>query len=201
MCNVICVTNRSLCGGSFLRRLEEIAAAGVSAVILREKDMTSEQYRLLAARSMEVCRRRRVPCILHNFPGTALELGAKALHLPMPKLRALGEEERKQFDVLGASCHTLAEAREAEALGCTYITAGHIFATDCKRGLAPRGTDFLREVSRAVEIPVYAIGGIHAANVGEVMQTGAAGVCVMSGLTRCADVAQYIDGLRRNMSC
>lgn len=200
MCNVICVTNRCLCRGDFLKRLEEIAKAGVFAVILREKDMTDGQYRSLAVESICVCRQYGVPCVLHNFPEIALELGATALHLPMQKLRSLREEERKRFRVLGASCHTCKEALEAEALGCTYIMAGHIFETDCKRGLVPRGVDFLREVACAVEIPVFALGGINAANVGEVARTGAAGVCVMSGLMRCADAAQYVDRLKRNMN-
>ena len=49
---------------------------------------------------------------------------------------------------------------EAERLGATYVTAGHIFTTDCKKGLPPRGLDFLKNVCDAVTIPVYGIGGI-----------------------------------------
>ena len=41
-----------------------------------------------------------------------------------------------------------------------YLTAGRVFVTDCKKGLAPRGFDFLHEVCSSVKIPVYAIGGI-----------------------------------------
>lgn len=50
--------------------------------------------------------------------------------------------------------------KEAEQLGASYLTAGHIYATDCKRGLPPRGLGFLKEVCREVSIPVYGIGGI-----------------------------------------
>ena len=42
---------------------------------------------------------------------------------------------------------------EAERLGATYVTAGHIFTTDCKKGLPPRGLDFLKNVCDAVTIP------------------------------------------------
>ena len=87
------------------------------------------------------------------------------------------------------------------------MTAGHIFATDCKKGLPPRGLDFLKNVCDAVEIPVYAIGGINIASSGDstasdapstydavpdisvprladVMECGAAGGCIMSGMMR-----------------
>ena len=70
---------------------------------------------------------------------------------------------------------------EAEKLGCTYITAGHVFATDCKKGLPPRGLSFLKEVCYSVTIPVYAIGGIDENNMEAVRQAGAAGGCMMSG--------------------
>ncbi|WP_455958797.1 thiamine phosphate synthase, partial [Anaerotignum lactatifermentans] len=77
-----------------------------------------------------------------------------------------------------------AEAEEAEKLGATYITAGHIYATDCKKGLPPRGLTFLEEVCRRVSIPVYAIGGIkiNEKQLREVIDCGAKGGCIMSGM-------------------
>ena len=192
MSDILCVTNRGLCREDFLTRLERIAAAGPAGVILREKDLSPEAYRALAERVLAVCRAHRVPCILHSFPAVARDLEAEGLHLPLPLLRTLPQEERRSFRVLGASCHSAAEAREAEALGCTYITAGHVFATDCKKGLAPRGLPFLREVCQAVTIPVWAIGGIAPENFSPVLATGARGGCVMSGLMACPDPAELL---------
>ena len=68
----------------------------------------------------------------------------------------------------------------AEALGATYLTASHIFPTDCKKGVPPKGLDFLKEVVEAVHIPVYALGGITKDRTDDVMSTGAAGYCMMS---------------------
>ena len=78
------------------------------------------------------------------------------------------------------------EALEAEALGASYLIAGHIYATDCKKGLPARGTGFLRAVCEAADIPVYGIGGIHLdeAQIKEVLGCGAAGGCIMSGMMR-----------------
>ncbi len=160
MSDILCVTSRQLCREDFLARLERIAAARPAGIVLREKDLSPAAYRALAGQVLEICRRRGVPCILHAFPDIAEELGADGLHLPLPALRLLSPESRKRFRRLGASCHSAADAREAAALGCTYITAGHVFDTACKAGTPGRGLAFLREVCRAADIPVWAIGGI-----------------------------------------
>lgn len=196
MCDIFCVTNRSLCGGDFLRRLDEIAACRPNAIILREKDLSEEEYTALAERAADICGRYNTKLILHNFAGAAIKLGIKNIHLPLHKLAEMSEEQRSYFDIMGASCHSAEDAVTAERLGCTYITAGHIFATDCKKGLAPRGVDFLREICARVDIPVYAIGGISAENMRDIVQCGAAGGCIMSGFMRCENVQQYMERLR-----
>ena len=187
MSEIMCVTNRRLCREDFLTRMEAVAAAAPAGVILREKDLAPDDYRVLAQQALAICRVHATPCIFHSFPQVALELGADGLHLPLPLLRTLSPEEREKFPLLGASCHSVEDAQEAERLGCTYITAGHIFATDCKKGLPPRGLSFLREVCRTVQIPVWAIGGIEPENFLSVMATGAQGGCVMSGLMTCSN--------------
>lgn len=192
MCDIICITNRSLCGGDFLVRLGEIAAARPKAIVLREKDLSPQEYRKLAAEALQICRQHSVPCVLHSFADIAAELGAEGLHLPMARLREL-PDEMKTFRLLGASVHSPEEAAEAQALGAAYITAGHVFPTDCKKGLPPRGLGFLKSVCGAVDIPVYAIGGINAENYRLVRGAGAAGACVMSGLMTCGDPKEYID--------
>lgn len=192
MSDVICVTNRTLCRGDFLSRIEAIAGSKPAAIILREKDLTEEEYRALASQVMTTCARQQVPCILHYHKKVAEQLKASALHVPLPVLREMTSQERKAFQMLGASCHSVSEAMEAEALGCTYLVAGHIFATDCKKGLEPRGLFFLREVCKSVRIPVYAIGGINSENIRLVKEAGAKGGCIMSGLMICDNPAEYI---------
>ena len=191
------MTNRKLVRGDFLERLKEIARQRPAGILLREKDLTPEEYRKLAREVQSICKKAGVPCILHSFTGVAEELEADALHLPLPLLRKLPGEDRGRFRQLGASCHSVADAREAQSLGCTYITAGHIFDTDCKRGLPGRGLDFLREVCGAVTIPVYAIGGIEPKRMAEIFAAGAAGACVMSGPMVCEDVGTYFADFAR----
>lgn len=61
-----------------------------------------------------------------------------------------------------------------------YVTAGHIFPTDCKKGLPPKGLAFLQEISQEANVKVYALGGINPENMMEIKKTGADGVCLMS---------------------
>ena len=188
MSDILCVTNRKLCREDFLTRIERIAACHPAGIILREKDRNPEEYKELAAAVMEICEQHGVRCILHSFPDVAISLQADAIHLPLHLLRELSQEQKAHFRILGASCHSVEDAVEAQALGCTYITAGHIFETDCKKGLPGRGLDFLRNVCAAVDIPVYGIGGIDADNIVLVRDVGASGACLMSSLMASEDV-------------
>ena len=179
-----------------MQRVEKIAACRPKGIILREKDLTEEDYKKLAEQVLKLCERYEVPCMLHSFADAAVELGAENIHLPLHILRELDEKKKEKFKEIGASCHSVEEAQEAEKLGCTYITAGHVFATDCKKGLPPRGLAFLQAVCQSVSIPVYAIGGIDSENIASVRKAGAKGACIMSGLMGCEDVEQFLRALK-----
>ena len=191
MSDILCITNRRLCQGDFLKRIESLAACHPAGIVLREKDLPEIAYEALAKEVLAICKRHGTPCILHSFADAAIRLQVDSLHLPLPRLRSISPAQRAQFRVLGASCHSGEDAREAERLGCTYITAGHVFDTDCKKGLPGRGLDFLHAVCSAVNIPVYAIGGINPENISHVRAAGAAGACVMSGAMTCAGAQAY----------
>lgn len=184
MFKIISVSNRKLCRESFLDRISAISNEEIP-VILREKDLDEYEYKELAKKALSLCPN----LILHSFPDVALELNHKRVHLPMHLLRSA---DISGFDLVGASVHSVEEAKEAQLLGADYITAGHIFQTDCKKDLAPRGLNFLKEVCKSVNIPVYAIGGINSSNANDAVSAGASGVCVMSGLMTCENVRKYL---------
>ena len=195
MSDILCVTNRKLCREDFLARIERIAACHPAGIILREKDMKPEDYKELAAVVMKLCEQHGVKCILHSFSDVAISLQTDAIHMPLHLLREMSQEQKAHFTILGASCHSVEDASEAQALGCTYITAGHVFETDCKKGLPGRGLDFLRKVCATVDIPVYGIGGIDADNIALVRDAGASGACLMSSLMVTEDVAELLKAM------
>lgn len=197
MSDIICVTNRKLCMEPFTERIKKIAKAHPRGIILREKDMQPEAYVKLASEVMDICKKEEVDCILHSFTDAARELGCPNIHLPLKQLRALSRSEKTEFKEIGTSCHSVEEAVEAQELGCTYIIAGHIFETDCKKGLPGRGHEFLKNVCESVDIPVYAIGGISPENVREIRGDKAAGVCLMSSLMNCPDVSKLLKSMEK----
>ena len=183
--NVITVTNRKLSSRPFMEQVERVVKLHPKAVILREKDLSEEEYAELAAQILTLCKQYQVPCMLHTYLETARKLQHPYIHLSLFLLKE-NSEKLSDFLAVGCSIHSVEEAKEAQKLGATYLTAGHIYTTDCKKGLPPRGLDFLREVCNAVTIPVYAIGGIHAGTgqIREVMECGASGACIMSEMMK-----------------
>lgn len=191
MFDLICITNRTLCSGDFIDCITDIAKQRPKAIILREKDLSEDAYKSLARQVMEICRCYDTSCILHSHIDSAIELGANAIHLPMHILAQMTIEQKSRFKEIGASCHSVEEATLAEKLGCSYIIAGHIYETDCKKGVPPRGITFLEKICKAVNIPVYAIGGIDESKIIELKHSGAKGACIMSGLMNCENKEHY----------
>ncbi len=186
---IMCMTNRHLSVRDYDSQISQIAQARPEAVIVREKDLPEQEYEMLAARVMDICARYKVLCIPHTYADAAIRLGAAALHLPLPLLLSMSKEQKKQFSILGASVHSKNEALQAKKAGATYLTAGHIFATDCKRGVPPKGLSVLQEICKSVpQLPVYALGGINAQNAPSCIRAGAYGVCIMSECMRYENV-------------
>ena len=177
----ICVTNRALAAHPFEEQIARVLETGPDMLILREKDLSETDYEKLAASVKTLCERSETQLILHSYPSVARKLGVSAIHMPLAGFTAMSEAEKAEFIVRGASVHSVEDALRAERAGATYVTAGHIYATDCKKGLPGRGLDFLKEVCVAVRIPVYAIGGIDETNADACIAAGAVGVCMMSG--------------------
>ena len=181
---VLAISNRSLCERPFLEQIERVCKLQPDALVLREKDLSPQEYKELAEQVLKICGEHQVPCILHSFWKEALELGCEQIHMPLHMLRDMEPEEKKKFKVIGSSVHSVDEALEAQHLGATYLTAGHIYATGCKKGLPPRGIEFLKAVCESVELPVFAIGGIKFDRVQwqEIKEASAVGGCIMSGM-------------------
>ena len=146
---------------------------------------------------------RRLPAIfVHNFADFALRKGERNLWLPLGVLRSFSaahgaEFLRANFKKLGASCHSEAEAREALELGANAICLSHIFATDCKAGLAPRGLNLIRAVREFFAGEIYALGGIAPQNFASVLRAGADRIAVMSPAMTARDASSFVAEFQR----
>ena len=185
MFKLLAVTNRKLCAGSLPEQLEIICNSKhkPDAVILREKDLTAAEYNQLAQKAAKICAAYRVQLIFHSFWQTAMELDCINIHLPLAVLQTSEfQHYRNKFQLIGASIHSMEEAQQAAALGANYLTAGNIYVTSCKVGLAGRGLVWLNEICKEIKLPVYAIGGISLSGeqFDDLQKSGASGACIMS---------------------
>ena len=177
------VTNRNLCKRPFFDVIEDLSKKDVKTIVLREKDLSEEEYYEIAEKCKEICDRNGASLTIHNFIDVARRLGIKKIHLPYPVfLKEAGN--LSDFESVSTSIHKPEEAIKAQKLGVDFVFAGHVFVTDCKKGLPPRGLEFLTDVVNAVKIPVYGIGGINEENITKIMECGAAGGCMMSGFMK-----------------
>lgn len=204
MYKILAITNRHLCMNDFLTQIQSICTLNEKnttvksvSIVLREKDLSENDYKNLAAKVMKICEKNNTECILHTYYNVAIKLNCKKIHLPLHVLKSK-PDICKQFNEVGVSIHSVNEAIEAIKLGATYITAGHIFATDCKKDIPPRGLGFLASVCSLVNIPVYAIGGISPINAQKAIDAGADGICIMSGLMNCKNPKVFIKKLVSN---
>lgn len=186
---LIAVTDSAICPRPLaeqIERLTKLTELRPQAVILRAKSLDKAAYRTLALQAQQSCEAAGIALILHSDWQLARKLGIQNLHLPLALLRQMTACERAHFIWLSTSVHSIGEAQEAQVLGATVLIAGHIYTTQCKAGLAPRGLGFLQSVCSAVSLPVYAIGGIDfdAEQHAELQANGARGACVMSAYMR-----------------
>ena len=195
------ITNRKLCENENLeKQIEKIFSAykrkiiledfEVVALTLREKDLYKNEYLKLVEKIYPICQKYRIDLILHQNYDLNLDekYNIGGIHLSYDSFKSLNKNIRegliKKYKKIGVSIHSIDEAKEVEMLGATYIVAGHIFETDCKKDLEPRGLKFIQELSSTLTVPIFVIGGINQENSNLVINSGAFGVCMMSSLMK-----------------
>ena len=179
------VTDRRLSLGR--STVEVVAAAvsgGVTCVQLREKHCSTREFLDEARRVRELLVGTGVPLIINDRLDVALAVAADGVHLGQNDMhisdarRLVGERL-----VIGISAESVADAIRAEAEGADYIGVSPVFTTPTKMDTAPPlGLEGLREIRRAVSLPLVAIGSIRHDNAAEVLRAGADGLAVVSAI-------------------
>ncbi|PIM79252.1 thiamine phosphate synthase [Fusobacterium pseudoperiodonticum] len=195
------ISNRKLCENENLeKQIEKISSAyekkmilenfEIVALTLREKDLDKNEYLKLIEEIYPICQKYKINLILHQNYDLNLDEKYKidGIHLNYNIFKSLNENIKaeliKKYKRIGVSIHSLEEAKDVESLGASYVIAGHIFETDCKKGLEPRGLKFVEDLSSALSIPIFAIGGIDEKNSQSVIDRGAFSVCMMSSMMK-----------------
>ena len=174
--DLLAISDRATLDIPFSEWLARLAAAGVEAVQVREKDLDDRAVWELALQA-----RAALPSpatvLVNGRLDLALAAGADGAHLPADGVPVAALRRRFGPGVLlGVSTHSVAEVERALQDGADYVTFGPVWPTPSKERYGPpRGVEELARAAR-VGIPVYALGGVMLSRFGEAAEAGAAGV-------------------------
>lgn len=180
-------------GRDLFSAVEEALRAGVTLVQYREKNGMGEDMLDKARRLTALCHRYNVPLLVNDRLDIALLSGADGVHLGQDDIPVA--EARRLTGVsfiIGATAHNVQEALTAEAAGADYLGCGAVFSTTTKKDTVSLGLQGLREIRKAVRIPIVGIAGITTENYRQVLATGADGIAVVSGILSAADITETV---------
>ena len=169
----------------FLYRVEEGIKGGATLLQLREKDKTTREYIDLAEKVHKIAKKYNVPLIIDDRIDVAMAVDAEGVHLGQSDMpvniarKILGEDK-----IIGATAKTVVQAVEAYENGADNLGVGAIYPTTTKVKTVLTSVDTLKEIVKAVPIPVNAIGGLNKDNIDILENTGIAGICVVSAVMK-----------------
>ncbi len=178
-------------------RVEAALAVGVNMVQLRGHHLPARELYTLALSIQPLCRRYQAMFIVNDRLDVGLAVGADGFQLgsrslPLQVARQLVGENA----LLGASVHGCDEAQRAIENGADFLLIGTIYPSSNHPNEPGSGPQLLRDIRQALPTsPIIAIGGITAANAGQVMEAGADGVAALSAIMTSPDVEQTTKGL------
>jgi len=196
------------------QKIEEVVAAGIDWVQIREKDLPARELATLTRQALSIAakysakRSAAVRVLANDRLDVAIAERADGVHLgersvPVAEAKRLVESALRKHAIdqsfmIGVSCHSIEAAKSAERDGADYIFFGPIFATPSKLGFGPpQGLPTLAEVCHAVSIPVLAIGGLALETAAECLDAGASGIAAIRLFQNSADPKEAVRSLRR----
>ena len=183
-------TDRGLMSTDTLEEaVEQAVQGGCTVVQLREKDCTSLEFYETARSIRKITDRYKVPLIINDRVDIALAVDADGVHVGQSDLpasvvrRILGPDK-----IIGVSAGTLAEALQAEAEGADYLGVGAMYATSTKEYADVTTIEELKEIRKAVGIPIVVIGGINKNTLENFKGYGIDGLAVVSAVIAADDI-------------
>lgn len=184
-------------GESLADVCRRVLDSGATFLQIREKDLEPGRFAQEAEELRQLCQRRNVPFVVNDSVEIALSCGSDGVHVGQSDLR--GRDIRALIGpdrILGISAGTVAEAKAAQEAGADYIGVGAVFGTSTKKDARNLTVEALRDIVRAVSIPVVAIGGVTAQNLPTLAGTGIAGAAVVSAIFSQSDLTAAARTLR-----
>ncbi len=181
--------------------IRSVIGGGADVIQLRDKSLSDRQLVERARQLRELTRDTKTLAIINDRPDIARLSHADGVHVGQDELSV--KDARTivgPHALIGVSTHSIEQARSAVLDGANYIGIGPTFPSDTKAFEAYPGTDFVRDAAAEIRLPTFAIGGISAGNIRQVLRAGGTRVTVGSAITGSSDPAQATAALRERLS-
>lgn len=197
--NLYLVTDRHwLANRNLEDDVEKAILGGVTMVQLREKNIDNDSFIELAKKVKQVCNKYKVPFIINDNLEVALAVDSDGIHIGQDDLPAsLVRQKIGPDKILGVSAHNLDEAIAAKKAGATYLGAGAMFSTTTKDNTTNLSIEQLQAITKNVDIPVVAIGGINYDNCLSLKNCNLAGIAVVSAIMAATDISEAASNLKK----
>lgn len=171
-------------GKSYLKDIEYAVKKGVKIVQLREKGLSIAEKLRLGKAIREITRRYGALFIVNDRPDVAVCLQADGVHLGEDDIPPEEVKNNFPYFIIGYSPASMEDALKNEPF-VDYMGIGPVFETSTKPDAgSPIGVEGLKKYVQRLKIPVVAVGGITFENLPQLLETGAAGVAVSSGILK-----------------
>lgn len=172
---------RAGCNG-FLDHLETACRAGHALIQLRAPSLGESDYRSLAREAVAIVERNAGRLLLHDTPVLAEELGAAGVHLSARRAATQDRRPVPESMWLGVSCHDAGELARAGQLDADFAVLGNVRATASHPGRGGMGWQRFGELVEAVNLPVFAIGGLSPDDTATARRAGGQGIAAIRSL-------------------
>lgn len=188
--NLYLVTDRKILGSKpLVKATEEALKGGIRAVQLREKDLGTRALLKLAYEMREITLKYDARLFINDRVDIAIAVDADGVQLGQKSIPPYAVRRLASRLIIGVSTHNMDEARKAQQDGADFITLGPVFQTQSKAKYGePLGLSALKEVTKGVSVPVFGIGGVNIENIKDVMDCGAAGGSMITGIYGAKDI-------------
>ena len=182
----------------FLRRVHSALEGGITIIQLREKNRTTREYIDIANDVHAITREFGVPLIIDDRIDVMLAIDAEGVHVGADDMPvAVARKLIGQDKILGATAKTVEAATKAYEDGADYLGVGAIYPTTTKVKTVLTSTETLDAITKAVPIPVNAIGGLNKDNLGVLRGINIAGVCAVSAIMKAGSPKLAAEELKR----
>ena len=181
--------------------VKESLEGGVTFLQLREKELDEEHFLEEARELQKLCREYQVPFVINDNVDIAAAINADGVHVGQSDME-VGDVRAKlgPDKIIGVTAKTVEQAVLAQERGADYLGVGAVFHTDSKADAKEISFDTLKDICKAVSIPVIAIGGITEENVRELAGSGICGIAVISAIYAQRDIKKAAENLK-NETC